>query len=78
MILYGEGLLGLILADELHECLGVEVTDLDLSSKAGKQELARRIDNVMAFEKWKAGKKSPVAYAAEMAAALGKLRYGTR
>ena len=42
---------------------------------AAAEELAARIDNVMAFEKWKAGKKGPVAYAADMARALGKLRY---
>jgi len=42
---------------------------------AAAEELERRIDNVMAFEKWKAGKKGPVAYAVDMAAALGKLRY---
>ena len=42
---------------------------------AADAELATRIDNVMAFEKWKAGKKSPLAYAAEMAQALGRLRY---
>jgi ubiquinone biosynthesis protein COQ9 len=42
---------------------------------AAAEELAARIDNVMAFEKWKAGKKGPVAYATEMAQALGRLRY---
>lgn len=34
-----------------------------------------RIDNVMAFEKWKAGRK-PTTVLADIAAALGKLRYG--
>ena len=42
---------------------------------AADVELAARIDNVMAFEKWKAGRKSPLAYAADMAQALGRLRY---
>jgi ubiquinone biosynthesis protein COQ9 len=42
---------------------------------AAAEELAARIDNVMGFEKWKAGKKGPVAYAADMAQALGKMRY---
>jgi ubiquinone biosynthesis protein COQ9 len=42
---------------------------------AAEEELAARIDNVMAFEKWKAGRKAPLAYAADMARALGRLRY---
>jgi ubiquinone biosynthesis protein COQ9 len=42
---------------------------------AAEEELAARIDNVMAFEKWKAGRKTPLAYAADMAQALGRLRY---
>ena len=42
---------------------------------AAEVELATRIDNVMAFEKWKAGRKSPLAYAVDMAQALGRLRY---
>jgi ubiquinone biosynthesis protein COQ9 len=37
--------------------------------------VAARIDNVMAFEKWKAGIK-PAELAREVAAALGRLRYG--
>jgi ubiquinone biosynthesis protein COQ9 len=43
--------------------------------QAAAEELAARIDNVMAFEKWKAGKKGPIAYATEMAQTLGRLRY---
>ena len=37
--------------------------------------LGARIDNVMAFEKWKAGVK-PADVARDIAAALGRLRYG--
>jgi ubiquinone biosynthesis protein COQ9 len=37
--------------------------------------LDARIDNVMAFEKWKAGIK-PMNLAAEVAAALARMRYG--
>jgi ubiquinone biosynthesis protein COQ9 len=48
---------------------------LTRGQQAAQEELAARIDNVMAFEKWKAGKKRPLAYAAEMAQALGRLRY---
>jgi ubiquinone biosynthesis protein COQ9 len=51
------------------------VQRLTRGQAAAAEELAARIDNVMAFEKWKAGKKGPVAYAADLAAALGKLRY---
>jgi ubiquinone biosynthesis protein COQ9 len=39
----------------------------------------RRIDNVMAFEKWKATTKfRPSDFVAEVAGALGRMRYGTR
>ena len=39
----------------------------------------RRIDNVMAFEKWKATTKfRPSDFAAGVAGALGRMRYGTR
>ena len=37
--------------------------------------LAARIENVMAFETWKAGLK-PVEFVRELAGALGQLRYG--
>jgi ubiquinone biosynthesis protein COQ9 len=39
----------------------------------------RRIDNVMAFEKWKAATKlRPSQFASSLASALGKMRYGAR
>jgi ubiquinone biosynthesis protein COQ9 len=38
--------------------------------------LKARIDNVMTFEKWKAGLPTPVNFARDAAAFLGKLRYG--
>ena len=55
----------------------VSTLALRLSSgdEAARAHLAARIDNVMAFEKWKAGVKTPVAFA-DVAAALGRLRYG--
>jgi ubiquinone biosynthesis protein COQ9 len=43
--------------------------------EAAEKELAARIDNVMAFEKWKAGIK-PGKKLTEIAERLGKLRYG--
>jgi ubiquinone biosynthesis protein COQ9 len=39
------------------------------------KHLDARIDNVMAFEKWKAGIK-PMDLAAEVVTALAKMRYG--
>jgi ubiquinone biosynthesis protein COQ9 len=38
--------------------------------------LKARIDNVMAFETWKAKLPTPVAFARDAAALLGRLRYG--
>ncbi len=38
--------------------------------------LKARIDNVMAFEKWKAALPTPVTFARDAAAFLGRLRYG--
>jgi len=46
-------------------------------AEAADAHLAARIDNVMAFEKWKAGRKPIVAFA-DVAAALGRMRYGDR
>jgi ubiquinone biosynthesis protein COQ9 len=43
--------------------------------EAASAYLAARIENVMAFETWKAGLK-PMAFGQEIAAALGRLRYG--
>jgi ubiquinone biosynthesis protein COQ9 len=43
---------------------------------AGEAHLAARIDNVMAFERWKAGLPTPVNLAKEAAGWLGRLRYG--
>ncbi len=58
---------------------GVLVSTLAVRLSAGREaasrQLAARIDNVMAFERWKAGIK-PAQLAAEIAGALGRLRYG--
>jgi len=43
--------------------------------EAASAHLAARIDNVMAFETWKASLK-PAAFGHEIAGALGRLRYG--
>jgi ubiquinone biosynthesis protein COQ9 len=43
--------------------------------EAARETLAARIDNVMAFEKWKA-QFHPVKQATELAQALGRIRYG--
>ncbi len=47
---------------------------LGSGAEAAKAELAARIDNVMAFEKWKAGIK-PGPKLTAFAASLGRLRY---
>ena len=48
---------------------------LSAGPEAASAHLAARIDNVMAFEKWKAGIK-PGDLAKDLAGALGRLRYG--
>lgn len=51
--------------------------DLTHGREAALASLDARIDNVMAFEKWKATTKlKPSQLAAEVAGALGRLRYG--
>lgn len=51
--------------------------DLASGRTSALTHLDARIDNVMAFEKWKATTKlKPSQLAAEVAGALGKLRYG--
>lgn len=61
-----------ILAGILATTLAIRLTgDRD----AAGAYLAARIDNVMAFETWKARLK-PVEFGRELAAALGRLRYG--
>jgi ubiquinone biosynthesis protein COQ9 len=47
---------------------------LSSGPEAASAELSARIDNVMAFEKWKAGIK-PAQAMSDFAAALGRLRY---
>jgi len=42
---------------------------------AAEAHLAARIDNVMAFEKWKAGRK-PLTVLTDIAQGLGRMRYG--
>jgi len=58
---------------------GILITTLAIRLSAGPEaasaHLAARIDNVMAFEKWKAGVK-PGELARDIAGALGRLRYG--
>lgn len=58
---------------------GILVTCLAIDMASGRDEalahLDRSIDNVMAFEKWKAGFK-PTEVARDVAGALSRLRYG--
>ena len=46
--------------------------------EAAQKHLARRIDQVMAFEIWKVKLPKPLEHVARLAEALGKLRYGAR
>ena len=48
---------------------------LSAGREAASAQLAARIDNVMAFEKWKATRK-PTTFGRELAERLGALRYG--
>ncbi len=58
---------------------GILVSTLAVDMASGRESALKhldgRIDNVMAFEKWKAGLK-PMNLAAEVAAALARMRYG--
>jgi ubiquinone biosynthesis protein COQ9 len=58
---------------------GILISTLAVDMASGRESalkhLEGRIDNVMAFEKWKAGIK-PMNLAAEVAAALARMRYG--
>jgi ubiquinone biosynthesis protein COQ9 len=58
---------------------GILIATLALRLHGGREaasaHLAARIDNVMAFEKWKAGIK-PSTYASDLVGALSRLRYG--
>uniref|UniRef100_B0SVJ3 RpsU-divergently transcribed protein n=1 Tax=Caulobacter sp. (strain K31) TaxID=366602 RepID=B0SVJ3_CAUSK len=58
---------------------GILISTLAVDMASGRESalkhLEGRIDNVMAFEKWKAGLK-PMNLAAEVAAALARMRYG--
>jgi ubiquinone biosynthesis protein COQ9 len=60
-----------ILSAILISTLGVRLTQ---GREAQEKELAARIENVMAFEKWKAGIK-PGKSLVDIAAALGRMRY---
>jgi ubiquinone biosynthesis protein COQ9 len=59
---------------------GILITTLAVRLSAGREaasvELAARIDNVMAFEKWKATRK-PSTLGQDLAGWLGRLRYGS-
>ncbi|MGR4862449.1 COQ9 family protein [Caulobacter sp. LARHSG274] len=58
---------------------GILVSTLAVDLASGRESALKhldgRIDNVMAFEKWKAGLK-PMNLAAEVAGALARMRYG--
>jgi ubiquinone biosynthesis protein COQ9 len=58
---------------------GILVSALAVDMASGRESALKhldgRIDNVMAFEKWKAGIK-PMNLATEVAAALARMRYG--
>lgn len=60
---------------------GILVSTLAVDMASGRtsalSHLDARIDNVMAFEKWKAGLK-PMDLATEMVEGLAKMRYGAR
>lgn len=60
-----------ILSGILVTCLAI---DMASGREAALAHLDRSIDNVMAFEKWKAGIK-PAELARDVAGALGRLRY---
>lgn len=55
--------------------IGTLAQDLTAGRAAALETLDARIQNVMDFEKWKAGLK-PSDFARDVAAALAKLRYG--
>lgn len=61
-----------ILAAILASTLAIRLTS---GREAASDYLAARIENVMAFETWKARLK-PAEFGREIAAALGRLRYG--
>lgn len=61
-----------ILSGILVSTLAVDIAS---GRKSALKHLDGRIDNVMAFEKWKAGIK-PMNLAAEVAGALARMRYG--
>ena len=60
-----------ILSGILISTLAVRLSN---GAEAASSQLAARISNVMAFEKWKAGIK-PAQAMADFAAAMGRLRY---
>ncbi|MBW3559768.1 MAG: COQ9 family protein, partial [Proteobacteria bacterium] len=62
----------LILSAVLAEVIAVRLTS---GREAAQGELAARIDNVMSFEKWKAGLPR-LGLGDQLAGALARLRYG--
>ena len=58
---------------------GILISTLAVRLSAGREaasaQLAARIDNVMAFEKWKATRK-PSTFGRDLAERLGRMRYG--
>jgi ubiquinone biosynthesis protein COQ9 len=63
----------LILSGVLADVIAVRLTS---GREAARAQLAARIDNVMAFEKWKAGLPR-LGLGAQLAGALASLRYGS-
>ena len=61
-----------LLAEILISTLAIRLSS---GANAATNHLGRRIDAVMAFERWKAGIK-PADVAARLARALGRIRYG--
>jgi ubiquinone biosynthesis protein COQ9 len=61
-----------ILAGILIQVLAVRLAS---GREAASAQLAARIENVMAFEKWKATRK-PTHFGRDLAARLGEMRYG--
>ena len=62
----------MILAGILVPALALRVTR---GRTVAEDYVAARIENVMAFEKWKAGRTRPTDTLREIAAALGRMRY---
>ena len=58
--------------------LSTAMTRMARGREAAQAHLDARIEDVMRFEKWKAGLPKPSQIGLELAGRLGRLRYGTR